>query len=397
MIDFTSTDFILSDIAGRYGKDKISWTDRLIWTMVNKDRLDELSSTAKEPVLFQSAVQALHDVWNGKPTGHPVMFDCSASGMQLLSILTGDRNAARICNVIGQSFIDPYMHLHGSMQERLGTSETIERDPVKQAIMTSLYGSEAEPEKLFQGGALNAFFETMEAELPLCWELNTAILDFLKTSDVEAYTWVMPDNFHVNCPVKETVYTEVQCLGTTQIVGQKVQRAHHRNRSLGANLTHSTESFLVRELIRRCNLDQTTRQAVTDLIESGRTRRVKPTRHNTEMVQKLWNLYVETGFLSARILQHLDNQSVELVDIQDIERLLDTIPNKTFAIKTVHDCFATHPNNALDLLLVFRNLYAELSKSKMLNYLLHCVMGVDFQLQIEDMSEDILKAEYILT
>jgi len=397
MIDFTATDFILSDIAGRYGKDKISWTDRLIWTMVNKDRLDELSSTAKEPILFQSAVQALRDVWNGKPTGHPVMFDCSASGMQLLSILTGDRNAARICNVIGQSFIDPYMHLHGSMQERLGTSETIERDPVKKAIMTSLYGSEAEPEKLFTNSSLNAFYETMEAELPLCWELNTAILDFLKTSDAEAYTWVMPDNFHVNCPVKETVYTEVQCLGTTQIVGQKVQRAHHRNRSLGANLTHSTESFLVRELIRRCNLDQTTRQAVTDLIESGRTRRVKPSRHNTEMVQKLWDLYYETGFLSARILQHLDNQSIELVDIQDIERLLDTIPNKTFAIKTVHDCFATHPNNALDLLLVFRNLYAELSKSKMLNYLLHCVMGVDFQLQIEDMSEDILKAEYILT
>ena len=237
----------------------------------------------------------------------------------------------------------------------------------------------------------------MEAELPLCWELNTAILDFLKTSDAETYTWVMPDNFHVNCPVKETVYTEVKCLGTTQIVGQKVQQAHHRNRSLGANLTHSTESFLVRELIRRCNLDQTTRHAVTDLIESGRTRRVKPTKENTLAVQRLWDLYEQTGFLSARILQHLDNFSIKLVSNREIERLMGTIPNKTFAIKTVHDCFSTHPNNALDLLLVFRNLYAELSKSKMLNYLLHCAMDVDFQLQTEDMSKDILKAEYILT
>lgn len=397
MLNFTATDFILSDIAGRYGKDKISWTDRLIWTCVNGHRLDELSNSAKEPILFQSAVQALRNVNDGKPTGHPVMFDCSASGMQLLSILTGDRNAARICNVIGQSFIDPYMHLHGCMQERLGTSETIERDPVKQAIMTSLYGSEAEPEKLFTDISLNAFYETMETELPLCWELNTAILDFLKTSDAEAYTWIMPDNFHVNCPVKETVYTEVQCLGTTQIVGQKVQQAHHRNRSLGANLTHSTESFLVRELIRRCNVNPVTRQAVTELIDSGRTNRVKPTKDNSLMVLELWNLYEKTGFLSARILQHLDNFSIKLVSNREIERLMGTIPNKTFAIKTVHDCFATHPNNALDLLLVFRNLYAELSKSKMLNYLLHCTMGVDFQLQTEDMSKDILKAEYILT
>lgn len=397
MLNFTPYEFLLSDIAGRFGKDKLNWPERLLWAYINHDHFEDLIHEAKEPILYQSAVKALREHQKGNPVGHPVVFDCSASGMQLLSILTGDRNAARICNVIGQSFIDPYMHLHGSMQERLGTSETIERDPVKRAIMTSLYGSEAEPEKLFTDSSLNAFYETMEAELPLCWELNTAILDFLKTSDAETYAWVMPDNFHVNCPVTETVYTEVQCLGTTQIVGQKVQRAHHRNRSLGANLTHSTESFLVRELIRRCNLDQPTRQAVTDLIEFGHTRRVKPTRHNTEMVQKLWNLYDKTGFLSARILQHLDNRSIDMVDIQDIERLLSTVPNKTFAIKSVHDCFAVHPNNALDLLLVFRNLYAELSKSKMLNYLLHCVMGVDFQLQIEDMSEDILKAEYILT
>ena len=147
----------------------------------------------------------------------------------------------------------------------------------------------------------------------------------------------MPDNFHVNCPVKETVYTEVQCLGTTQVVGQKVQQAHHRNRSLGANLTHSTESFLVREMIRRCNLDQSTRQAVAELIESGRTHRVKPTKDNSMMVVKLWKLYEQTGFLSARILQHLDNYSIKLVSKQEIKRLMGTIPNKTFAIKTVHD------------------------------------------------------------
>jgi len=397
MLNFTPKDFLYSEIAGRFGKDKNSWDDRLLWTLLNIEQLEELTAEAKEPILYQAAVQALRDVQAGEPTGYPVMFDCSASGMQLLSILTGDRNAARICNVIGQSFIDPYMHLHGSMQERLGTSETIERDPVKKAIMTSLYGSEAEPEKLFTADSLNAFYETMEAELPLCWELNTAILDFLKNSDAESYDWVMPDNFHVSCPVTETVYTEVSCLGSTHVVGQKKQQAHRRNRSLGANLTHSTESFLVRELIRRCNLDQPTRQAVIDLIETGHTHRVKPTKHNSKMVLKLWDLYKQTGFLSARVLQYLDNYSIKLVNTRDIERLMGTIPNKTFVIKSVHDCYAVHPNNALDLLLVFRNLYAELSKSKMLNYLLHCVMGVDFQLQIEDMSEDILKAEYILT
>lgn len=397
MLNFTPYEFLLLDVAGRFGKDKLNWSDRLLWAYLNHDRFEDLVPEAKEPILYQTAVKAVRDHQAGNPVGHPAMFDCSASGMQILSILTGDRNAARISNVIGQSFIDPYMHLHGSMQKRLGTSETIERDPVKQAIMTSLYGSEAEPDKLFSGVGLKAFYETMETEVPLCWQLNTAILDFLKTSEAEEYSWVMPDNFHVNCPVKEVVYAEVSCLGTTQIVSRKVQQPHNRNRSLGANLTHATESFLVREMIRRCNTNRRTRKTVEDLIWKGSTTRVKSSEKNQEMTQILWDLYMMTGFLSARILQYLDTESFKLVDSETIRQLMMTIPDKIFPIKTVHDCFAVHVNNALDLLLVFRNLYAELSKSNMLNYLLFHTMGVDFQLDIEDMSEDILKAEYILT
>ncbi|AMD43437.1 hypothetical protein ZC03_060 [Pseudomonas phage ZC03] len=397
MLNLTPKDFLYSEIAGRFGKDKESWENRLLWCLLNIDHLEELASEAKEPILYQAAVQALRDVEAGKPTGYPVMFDCSASGMQLLSILTGDRNAARICNVIGQSFIDPYMHLHGSMQERLGTNETIERDSVKQAIMTSLYGSEAEPGKLFQGDALNAFYETMEAELPLCWELNQAILDFLKESDAESYDWVMPDNFHVFCPVTETVYTEVACLGSTHVVGQKKQQAHRRNRSLGANMTHSVESFLVRELIRRCNVPSETRIKVQELLNTWRTSDKHSRKGNVEMVLKLQSLYEKSGFMSARIFEYLDNISIQLVDIKAVEKIFKTVPDKTFPIKSVHDCYATHPNNALDLLLVFRSLYAELSQSNMLNYLLGCISGDDMGVDIEDMSEDILQATYILT
>lgn len=397
MLNFSPKDFLYSEIAGRFGKDKESWENRVLWCLLNIDRLEELAPEAKEPILYQAAVQALRDVEAGKPTGYPVMFDCSASGMQLLSILTGDRNAARICNVIGQSFIDPYLYLHGSMQEKLGTSEIIERDSVKKAIMTSLYGSEAEPEKLFQGNALEAFYNTMEAELPLCWELNTAILDFLKTSDAEAYTWVMPDNFHVNCPVTETVYTEVSCLGSTHVVGQKKQQAHRRNRSLGANMTHSVESFLVRELIRRCNVPDETHTKVWELINIGKTSIKHNRKENIEMACKLQSLYEKSGFMSARIFEYLDNTSVQLVDMAAVENIFNTVPYKTFPIKSVHDCFAVHPNNALDLLLVFRQLYAELSQSNMLNYLLECISGDDMGVDIEDMSEDILQATYILT
>ena len=159
---FKPRDFLLSEAAGRYGKDKESWENRILWALLNKDNLEDLTDQAKEPILYHAAVKAIRQVNTGQPVGIPVMFDCSASGMQLLSILTGDRAAARICNVLGDSFIDPYPFLHGKMQQRVGTKEVIERDAVKQAIMTSLYGSEAEPEKLFLGENLRAFYQTME-------------------------------------------------------------------------------------------------------------------------------------------------------------------------------------------------------------------------------------------
>lgn len=332
----TPYEYLLADIAGRYGNDKISWTERALWTSINKNKLETLVDEAKEPILFSRAVRALRDVEAGKPTGHGVMFDASASGLQLLSIMTGDVNGAFISNVTGDSYTDPYEYIYNAMFNFIDGNAVLERDDVKTAIMTSLYGSEAEPEKLFQGGTLKAFYAAMEDQAPKCWELNTFILDFLKQSDADSYDWVMPDNFHVHCPVTETIYEEVECLGEIHIVGRKVQQAHIRNRGLGAHLTHSVEAFLARELNRRANIGLDLKKSIYDLI-LNQIANIKPTLENTEMVKTLWGLYKKSGFLSARILQHLDKCSIDLVCTDRIMQLLDTIPDTMFSIMSVHD------------------------------------------------------------
>lgn len=128
--------YLMADVAARFGKDKESWEDRVLFTLVHIDDLEEMVPQAKEPILYQSAVRAFRDVMEGKPTGYGCMFDCSASGIQILSILTGDMNASEISNVTGDTISDPYIHIYTKMMNKLGADSTLERDVVKKAIMT---------------------------------------------------------------------------------------------------------------------------------------------------------------------------------------------------------------------------------------------------------------------
>lgn len=129
-------DYLKADIAARFGMDKQSFEDRLLFTNLNIQDLENKTVEAKEPILYSSSVRALRDIQNGKPSGYGVIFDCSASGMQLLSIITGDTNGASISNVTGQNITDPYLELYKVMQKKVGQSVTIDRDDLKLAIMT---------------------------------------------------------------------------------------------------------------------------------------------------------------------------------------------------------------------------------------------------------------------
>lgn len=375
----TPFDYVLMEVAARFGMDKSPWDERKKFTLDNMDTLEALTLAAKEPILFDSAVRSLRKVQNKQPTTQGVMFDCSASGMQLLSILTGDRNAARICNVIGDSINDPYTYLYDVMSSTCsnGSTEVFERDDLKTAILTALYGSEAEPGKLFSGLVLDAFYETMSTELPYVWELNQFLLDYQKNSDDKSNDWIMPDNFHVYCPVTEKVNYTVPCAGSMHEVIIERNRPHRRNRSLGANTTHSVESLVARELIRRCN--PTTRFLV-----------------DNEMVETLWDLYSQSGFLSARILDYVIPEGFDTT--HKIEELQDKMASKAFPIKGVHDCFSCHPNNAQFMLDTYREIYAELSDSNLLQYILRqSLKDPNLSISVDHFGDDIRKSSYILS
>lgn len=334
MQQFTALEYLQMDIAARFGMDKSNWDVRLDWFHNHKNDLHSLVDDAKEPALFFAGVTAMDSVLAGQPTGYAPSMDCTASGMQLLSILTGDIKAARICNVIGDNLLDAYTEIYHVMLNTIGGTAVIEREDTKQAIMSSLYGSLAIPKEVFgEGHLLHIYHQTMEEEVPACWALNKFYLD-IWDDQTDKYEWVYPDNFHVEDKVMTTQEDIVHFRSQPVTVYTKVNSPKSKGRSLGANTTHGTESFLVRELIRRCSHDKNMVRNVKRVLEDNYRMPCKDS--DIHMVQILWDHYINSGFLSTRILQHINSYTVNMVDVNKIYNLIDSLPAEPFHILPTH-------------------------------------------------------------
>ena len=133
----TGAQYLKIDIANNFGHDKLKWDERIEWFDQNESQLDTLVSKADSPALFYAGVQAWKAHKAGQPSGYPISLDGCSSGLQILACLVGDRKAAELCNVVDTGKReDAYTKVYQWMLQRLGGQATLDRDPVKKAIMT---------------------------------------------------------------------------------------------------------------------------------------------------------------------------------------------------------------------------------------------------------------------
>ena len=132
---FTGKEYLKIDIANNFGLDKEDWDIRIQWFDDNEHQLQALIKQAEKPALYYAGICAWQKVKEGKPSGYPISLDATSSGIQLLAALTGDRKAARLCNVVDTGHReDAYTGLYNSMVERIGEGGKINRKDTKQAI-----------------------------------------------------------------------------------------------------------------------------------------------------------------------------------------------------------------------------------------------------------------------
>lgn len=369
---FTPRQYLQIDIANSFGHDKLKWNERLAWFEQNESQLESLLPQAKEPAMFYAGVKAYRDVQAGKPIGYMIGLDATSSGMQILAALTGDRSAAELCNVVPfkDERRDGYTVIYEIMLSALGENAKISRDDVKQAIMTSLYGSKALPKKVFgEGLLLDLFYGVMRVAAPEAWELNEAMLA-IWDPEASEYNWTMPDNFHVRTKVMDTVTERIHFDNQPFDVSYKVNQPIPEGRSLSANMVHSIDGMIVREMGRRCDYDPVKINYLSELLENNTTKGISTASADDKMVEILWDRYLDTGYLSARILDHLDEHNLGLVSPMVISDLIQSLPKKPFQVVPVHDRFGCHPNYGNDLRWQYTNQLKLIAASDLLSSLI---------------------------
>lgn len=221
MTFYTGFQYLLIDAANAYGLDKLRFEERIQWVKDNMDSLESLADQAETRPLYIKAVMAIRKAQQGLPTGHMVAMDACASGVQIMSALTGCIAGARSTGLIDPGVrADAYSSLTDEMNQLLATQNTsvqISRKDAKRALMTACYGSKATPKEIFGEDTveLSVFYQAVHLVAPGAWELLQDLLNSWNPYALE-HSWKMPDGYDVVVRVmqKKEVRIEVDELIT---------------------------------------------------------------------------------------------------------------------------------------------------------------------------------------
>lgn len=364
----TGLEYLMADIACMHDKafEKKQWHERIAHFGEIDFNDPKTFKQASNPIGLRAALVAMGKAQAKQSSGYLISLDASSSGMQLLSLLVGCPTSWKLCGG-DENILDSYAHIYASM----GIANTLDRKSVKQSIMTALYGSTATPQAIF-GDNIELFYETMEHMAPGAWDLNLGLQELWDEINGTTYDWVMPDNFYACIETSDKEVVPFTFLDTEYQVVQTINERPRFHKGLGPNLIHSIDGMIVREMYRRCQFDSNVTTRVMNLIMEGAS---GTDGKSADMVEALWLLYQQSGFLSVRILDYLFDDTIGLVDPLVIAKLIQTLPEKSFQLVTVHDCFRCHPNYGNDLRRQYNTIMADINDSNILPFMAGQVTG----------------------
>ena len=391
MVEFTGWQYLLIDAANSWGLDKEIYENRIQWTEDNLEVLEQLGekrSDWKEKPLYLKAVQAIRATQAGKEIGHLVGFDAACSGMQIMSAMTGCRSGALATGLVDPNKrADAYTDCTNIMRQLVPHANLPNlRDSIKQAVMTSLYGSVKEPEKLFGKDTpeLTAFWKALYKLAPGASELLQALVDSWQPYALE-HSWKLPDGFTAKIKTLDTVDKRISVdeLGGASFTYRYTDNVGlEREVKNAANMVHSVDGYILRCVVRRCNYDPVLIDAVATLISAELLERelttssmsVALSTDELDVTQYYIDQYKRSGLADIVIAPYLNEKTVCLLTkehLLSLQSIITTmLAHKPFEVVTIHDDFKCHPNNMNHLRKHYRNILAEIADSDLASDLL---------------------------
>lgn len=365
----TPMEFLKAEVVCKHNKamEKATWNDRI--TMFDNLNFSDPKTfnNASNPIGLRAAYLALRQAQSGLPTGYMISLDASSSGLQLLALLVSCIKSWMLCGGDLNRCVDAYVEIYNSMG-----LHKLSRKQVKQAIMTSFYGSTRTPKNTF-GKDLDLFYDTVSSMAPGAWQLNLDLQEVWNRLRGSVYAWVLPDNFHACIETKKPEHQGFTMMGKKMQITKYVDGRPDFHKGLGPNLIHSVDGFIVREMARRCMYNPKRILEILELIKNKKT--TGTGGRSAEMTQIIWNQYKRSGYLSARIFDYLYKDTMGYVDQDVVVELINSLPMTPFQIVTNHDCFRCHPNYGNDMRLQYNRILADINDSKMLQAMVSDVLG----------------------
>lgn len=381
---FSGWEYLCIDVANHYGLDKELFNTRIQWVYDHIDNLETLADDADEPVLFKKAVMTLRRAQHGEAVGHVVHFDACCSGIQIMSALTGCEAGAYNTGMVDpDQRMDAYSNTTGEMNKILQTkglaSITVPRGDVKQAVMTSGYGSKAVPKKVFgEGEMLDVFYDAAMTIAPGAFKLMDELLESWRPFALE-HRLVAPDGFTAVIKVMETKETRIEVDEldhATFTLQYRVNEGTERGRANVANTIHFCDAYLLRGIERRCNYDPV---VVRNAQEVLRMAALGYSCGNTQMactdeLSELLPLCIRSHIADVALLPLLRWDNVMCLPKWMVHKLLsivnDMLSYKPFPILTVHDAFGAHANNCDLTRYWYKEIMADMADSNLLEMLM---------------------------
>jgi hypothetical protein len=386
---FTGFEWLLIDAANHFGHDKKRFEERIDWTKSVLPVLEDYEALAENKPLYNKAVQAIRKAQAGIPTGHMVGVDGVCSGIQMMSVLTGCVAGARSTGLIDPDVrADAYTACTNEMNVILGSSVNVSRGDAKDALMTSFYGSKKTPKDIFGEDTpeLSAFYSAAQVIAPGAWELLQDLLASWQPYALE-HSWKLPDGFDARVKVMQKVEAriEVDELDHATFTYEYYENIGSKSGlSNAANVVHSVDAYVLREMHRRCNYDRNMVDAALaaiteELDDRAAMRSIIKLSFMNEKIRYYSEQFRRSTVASTAILPYLDNQSVRnltTIHLEELERTLQTmLKHKPFPLVTVHDEFKAHPNNVNQVRWHYKEILADIADSYLLDDLLSQVHG----------------------
>lgn len=389
MVRYSPFEYICIDIANNGYDDKKLFEERIQWVLDNFNRLTVLDTSKKERPLYVKAVMALFECCRQIKSGHMVGLDATCSGMSIMSVLTKCYKGCWATNLIDPDLRnDAYTIVTDNAGTHLQGAMVVTRQDAKDATMKGLYGSLAEPRKIFGEDTpeLAAFYEGLGDTAPGAVELLNDLRNSWQSMAL-AHKWILPDNFNV--VIKVMVMNEVP-IRIDELDGSSFTHIYYVNEGtesglkLVANVTHSFDAYLLRSLVRRCNYNEEQTIKAEHLLRAELERRRNGGKEldleeATEDAHVYMARWADCRVPDAVILGHLNATNIRYMDSTHISQMArianEMLSHRPFPIVTVHDEFKAHPNNCNQMRFHYVSILADLARGRALEDVFEQITG----------------------